>query len=58
MKEEWADSIRAQCDDARVPFFFKQWGAFDCHGRRVGKHRSGRELHGQVWDGMPQNNRG
>jgi protein gp37 len=54
MKEEWADSIRAQCECAGVPFFFKQWGAYDCNGRRVGKGRAGRELHGRTWDGMPQ----
>jgi protein gp37 len=53
MKEEWAESIRAQCECASVPFFFKQWGAYDCHGRRVGKGRAGRELHGRTWDGMP-----
>jgi protein gp37 len=53
MKEEWEDSIRAQCECAGVPFFFKQWGAYDCQGRRVGKRRAGRELHGRTWDGMP-----
>lgn len=53
MKEEWADGIRTQCEDAGIPFFFKQWGAFDCHGRRVGKGRAGRELQGRTWDGMP-----
>ncbi len=53
MKEEWAESIRTQCECAGVPFFFKQWGAYDCHGRRVGKGRAGRELHGRTWDGMP-----
>jgi protein gp37 len=53
MKEEWAESIRRQCEDAGVPFFFKQWGAHDCHGRRVGKSRAGRLLHGRTWDAMP-----
>ena len=53
MKLEWADEIRTQCEAADVPFFFKQWGAFDPHGRRVGKGRAGRELHGRTWDGMP-----
>lgn len=53
MKEEWADSVRLQCEVAGVPFFFKQWGAFDCHGRRVGKGRAGRELHGRTWDDLP-----
>jgi protein gp37 len=53
MKEEWAESIRHQCEEAGVAFFFKQWGAFDCHGRRVGKRRSGRLLHGRTYDEMP-----
>ena len=26
MHPDWARSIRDQCQDARVPFFFKQWG--------------------------------
>ena len=26
MKAAWAQSIRDQCVDAKVPFFFKQWG--------------------------------
>lgn len=53
MKEGWADSIRRQCDDAGVAFFFKQWGAHDCYGRRVGKKRAGRTLNGQTWNAMP-----
>ena len=54
MRPEWADSIHAQCDEQHVPFFFKQWGAYDCNGKRVGKGRAGRELHGRTWDGMPK----
>lgn len=56
MQPAWAESIRDQCESQRVPFFFKQWGAFDVEGRRVGKGRAGRELCGRTWDGMPQNN--
>ena len=26
MKEDWVLSIREQCEAAKVPFFFKQWG--------------------------------
>lgn len=43
---EWVRSIRDRCLNARVPFFFKQWG-----GTR--KSRSGRILDGQTWDEMP-----
>lgn len=28
MKPEWARSVRDQCADEGVPFFFKQWGAW------------------------------
>lgn len=53
MKEAWADSIRRQCEGAGVAFFFKQWGAFNCDGKRVGKGKAGRELVGRTWDGLP-----
>jgi protein gp37 len=43
---EWVRSIRDQCLQADVPFFFKQWG-----GKR--KHVTGRELDGRTWDEMP-----
>ncbi len=43
---KWVTDIRDQCVEARVPFFFKQWG-----GRN--KRASGRELEGRTWDEMP-----
>lgn len=46
MDAEWVREIRAQCQDAGVPFFFKQWGG-------VFKKASGRELDGRTWDEMP-----
>lgn len=46
MDPEWVLEIRDQCLDARVPFFFKQWG-----GTR--KKKAGRELEGRTWDEMP-----
>ena len=46
MEEKWVIDIRDQCADAKVPFFFKQWG-----GRR--KSKTGRELDGQLYDEMP-----
>ncbi len=52
-KPEWFRSLRDQCTAARVGFFFKQWGAFNEAGKRVGKKRAGRELDGVVWDGEP-----
>lgn len=46
MKEEWVRSIRQQCFEAKVPFFFKQWGG-------VRKDISGRMLDGRIHDEMP-----
>jgi len=46
MEPEWVSSIRNQCVDAGVPFFFKQWGG-------VWKKRNGRLLDGRTWDEMP-----
>ncbi len=46
MQGSWALEIKSQCDDKRVPFFFKQWGG-------VNKKKAGRELDGREWDAMP-----
>lgn len=53
MKQEWAKAIQTQCSKYEVPFFFKQWGAFDPNGNRVGKRKAGRVLEGRTWDDMP-----
>lgn len=53
MKEEWADSIRAQCEVQQVAFFFKQWGGWGADGKRRAKHANGRLLNGRTWDEMP-----
>ena len=42
----WVVDLREQCQRARVPFFFKQWG-----GRS--RTRAGRLLEGRTWDEMP-----
>jgi protein gp37 len=54
MKPEWARSIREQCDEAGVAFFFKQWGAHDEAGVRRSKKANGRLLDGRRWEAMPQ----
>ena len=46
MAESWVHSIKNQCREAGVAFFFKQWGG-------VHKHRHGRELDNQTYDEMP-----
>jgi protein gp37 len=54
MRPAWARSIRDQCHRQDVAFFFKQWGAHDAGGRRVGKARAGRLLDGRTWDELPE----
>ena len=46
MQPAWVRSIRAQCRQARVPFFFKQWGG-------PKKAVTGRSLDGRTYDEMP-----
>jgi protein gp37 len=46
MKREWVDSIRRQCRQTKIPFFFKQWGG-------VRKDLTGRTLNGRTYDEMP-----
>lgn len=53
MKEEWADSLRTQCEEQEVAFFFKQWGGWGADGKRRAKHANGRLLNGRTWDEMP-----
>lgn len=47
MKREWVLSIRNQCANAGVPFFFKQWGGLH-------KKRAGRKLDGETYDEFPR----
>jgi protein gp37 len=46
MKTAWVDRILAQCREAAVPFFFKQWGGSQ-------KKKNGRRLHGKTYDEFP-----
>jgi protein gp37 len=46
MERQWVVSIRKQCRENGVPFFFKQWG-----GKR--KSLTGRLLDGRTYDEMP-----
>lgn len=53
MKMEWADSVRQQCQDQDVAFFFKQWGGWGADGQKRAKSVNGRLLHGRTWDEVP-----
>jgi protein gp37 len=46
MDPRWVRSLRRQCRDFRVKFFFKQWGG-------VRKHTTGRTLDGRVYNEFP-----
>lgn len=50
MRREWVVSIRRQCREQRVPFFFKQWGG-------VRKVKNGRLLDGRTYDEYPARRR-
>jgi protein gp37 len=46
MEASWVRTVRDQCLEQRVSFFFKQWGG-------VFKKTAGRSLDGRTWDEMP-----
>jgi protein gp37 len=47
MKAEWARSVRDQCVEANVPFFFKQWGG-------IRPKSAGNLLDGRIWAQYPR----
>jgi len=47
MDADWVRDIRAQCQSAKVAFFFKQWGG-------VRKSETGRELDWRTYDEFPE----
>ncbi|MBI3413824.1 MAG: DUF5131 family protein [Verrucomicrobia bacterium] len=49
MKAEWVRSIRGQCTQVGVAFFFKQWGG-------VRKSETGCELDGKTYSEFPARN--
>lgn len=46
MDASWVVNIRNQCQGAKVPFFFKQWGG-------PNRKKNGRKLEGRTWDEIP-----
>lgn len=69
MSPDWARSVRDQCQEAGVQFFFKQWGEWiaayknerkDEEGNpimfRIGKKKAGRLLDGREWSEFPCQN--
>ena len=61
MRADWARGLRDQCQEAGVPFFFKQWGEWETIGSGereqlmwLGKQRTGRHLDGKEWNEFPE----
>lgn len=54
MRQKWVQNVKSQCDAARVPFFFKQWGKYGPDGVARSKGANGRTLRGKTWDAYPQ----
>jgi protein gp37 len=46
LDSSWVITLRDQCTEQGVPFFFKQWGGFN-------KKKAGRMLEGRIWNEMP-----
>jgi len=53
MRPQWVESVKIQCEKHKVAFFFKQWGGWGFDGKKRSKKLNGRELHGKIWDQMP-----
>ncbi len=53
MRSEWVENIKNQCVASKVPFFFKQWGAWGPDGQKRSKSANGRELLGKKWEDIP-----
>ena len=41
MDKKWAAALRDQCSKAEIPFFFKQWGAYNEAGKMKGETDAG-----------------
>lgn len=53
MKYKWIESIKNQCEEGDVAFFFKQWGGWGADGVRRSKKKNGRVFAGRIWNQMP-----
>ena len=56
MEPIWAEELLRQCQDAGIPFFFKQWGAYGPDGVRRSKKENGRTLGDKEWNQFPVSN--
>jgi protein gp37 len=54
MEPEWVKSIKQQCEEHDIAFFFKQWGGWGADGKKRAKKANGRILLGRTWNSMPK----
>lgn len=53
LEAKWVRDIRDACEEQGVAFHFKQWGAHDEHGAKVGAKKAGRTLDGREHEEEP-----
>jgi len=53
MQPCWVESVRNQCLQYGISFFFKQWGTWGPDGVKRSKGKNGRLLAGREWNEMP-----
>jgi protein gp37 len=54
MHPDWARSLRDQCAEADVPFFFKQWGEYGPYNGEGGVDGAWLDLDGHYYGGPNQ----
>lgn len=54
MEKEWVLSIKKKANENKVPFFFKQWGAWGEDAVKRSKKANGRALDGKIYSSMPK----
>lgn len=53
MDPAWVQNVFEQCQKQGIPFFFKQWGAYNEHGVKKNKKANGRIFLDREWNEMP-----
>jgi protein gp37 len=53
MQSQWVENVRVQCEAQKVPFFFKQWGAWGADGVKRPKSGNGSLLDGKSYKEYP-----
>ncbi len=54
MEKEWVISIKHQCENKDIAFFFKQWGTWGADKVKRNKKLNGKEIDGKIWHQYPE----